>query len=839
MVFKQARRNLLSNKLRLFLTSLAVVLGVGFVTGSIVLADTINKSFSNIFNVENSQSAVQVRGKAVVSESDRKPVPADVLEKVRRVPGVRAAEGTILGQAQVVDAEGKAVGGGGAPTMGFNWYDGPTNPMQMVEGNPPRENNEVVLDTETAKKAGVPVGGEVTVVTDVGPAKYRLSGTAKFGKTGQAGGATLAFFTLDTAKRVFTSSGRFATLDVAADPGVSDTKLAADVQKVLPAGFEAVTATQANEEVANQFQSFIDIFRNVLLVFAGIALFVGAFIIFNAFQITIAQRGRQIGLLRAQGASSRQIMGSVILEALMVGIVASLLGVAFGIVVAWALQQLFNAVGADLPDQSLVITTGAIISGLIVGILVTLLSAVGPAYRSSRVSPMSALHPAPVGPTSRWRIALAIAMAVAGVAMVLWGTFGDMDTAPRSTLLALGSIILFFGAAALTQYVASPLANGIGRLFGPRGGRMPLRLGRRNAMRHPHRTAQTAAALTIGVALVTAVSIFASSLHKTFVGSIEDRLHADVVAFAQGSGGFTVAADDVVLKVPQITDVLVSRTAAFRDEKGAQWVSGVVPDRVDEVYDAGVEEGSLGDLASPDTVAVSRDRADSMNLKVGSMLPMTFASTGEKPRRVVAIFKDSTFGNYFMSNEQIDANSTQLRNQGIFAKAAPGVSPDEAKEAVKKALASFPSVEVYTRQGYIDLIGNQVNQLLAMFYLLLAMAIFIAVFGIILTLALSVFERTREIGLLRAVGLSRRGTRAMIRWEAVIVALIGALVGLVVGTFLGVVAVKAFPDLTAIGIPWLSMIAFVIVAALFGVLAAILPARRAAKLNVLEAIASE
>ena len=221
------------------------------------------------------------------------------------------------------------------------------------------------------------------------------------------------------------------------------------------------------------------------------------------------------------------------------------------------------------------------------------------------------------------------------------------------------------------------------------------------------------------------------------------------------------------------------------------------------------------------------------------MLPMTFASTGEKPRRVVAIFKDSTFGNYFMSNEQIDANSTQLRNQGIFAKAAPGVSPDEAKEAVKKALASFPSVEVYTRQGYIDLIGNQVNQLLAMFYLLLAMAIFIAVFGIILTLALSVFERTREIGLLRAVGLSRRGTRAMIRWEAVIVALIGALVGLVVGTFLGVVAVKAFPDLTAIGIPWLSMIAFVIVAALFGVLAAILPARRAAKLNVLEAIASE
>lgn len=838
MIVTQAIRNLVSNKLRLFLTSLAVVLGVGFVCGAFVLGDTINASFDQVFSSANSKAAVDVRGEKVVSDFDRKPVPKDLVATIEGVDGVESAVGVVIGIAQVVDKKGKAVGGQGPPTLGFNWVDSPANPVTLQTGQPPRADDEVVIDSVAAEKAQLKVGDTVTIVTNVGPAKYRISGIGKYGATGQTAGATLTFFPEKVAERVLGDFKGYASVSVVAEPGVADTTLAKRVQEVLPDGYEAVTAAQSAEEQGKAFEEFVNIFRTVLLVFAGISLFVGAFIIFNAFQITIAQRGRQIGLLRAVGASSGQVVGSVLLEALLVAVIASLVGILFGIVVAAGLKAAFNAAGASLPDQSLVVEPRSLIVAFVVGLVVTIGAAVIPAIHSSRVPPIAAIQAVRVERRSRLRVVFAVVMAAVGVVLVLLGTIGDLEGSVRGAVLALGAMLLFFGAAALTQYVARPLASIIGRPAAAWRG-MPAQLGRQNAMRNPHRTAQTAAALTIGVALVTGVTIFAASLEKTFVGTVDERVTADVIAFSQ-SGGFSPSAEKTIASLPEVGASTGWRNGQFKAVDGeAKNLYGIDPATTEQMYVPGVISGSFADLAGPRALAVHKDFAKTHRLSVGSTTPMTFSLTGTAPWKVVAVFSDNSFGEFFVSTAAMEQNVAVQTDQVLLAKAAPGVSPEKAKDAVAKALASYPNITAYTREGYKEFVGTQVNGILRLFYLLLAMAVLIAVFGIVLTLALSVFERTREIGLLRAVGLSRRGTRSMIRWEAVIVSIIGALVGLVVGTFLGITGVKAFPDLTALAVPWVSMIVFVIVAALLGVLAAVLPARRAGRLNVLEAIATE
>jgi putative ABC transport system permease protein len=525
---------------------------------------------------------------------------------------------------------------------------------------------------------------------------------------------------------------------------------------------------------------------------------------------------------------------------MIIGLAASAVGIVFGIAFAAILRGGFNAIGAGLPPTTLQIEPRSVVAGLLVGVIVTFVAAIVPAWRASRVPPMAAIREMTIETSGRGRAAGAAVLTAFGVAGVLAGTLAPLGgLAERFFLIGTGAVLLFIGAAMLIQYVARPLARAIGAPMARLGG-LAGRLGRENAMRNPSRTSQTAAALTIGVALVTGVTIFAASLSETFIGTIDERGRADLVILASNQQPFSAAAAGELAGSPELAQVTAWRGGEFKDGDGdTQTLTGARPGELPAVWDLGVTEGSIDALADPGTIAVQEDYASGKGLSVGSELPALFARTGRTPLRVAAIFTDETFGRFFVSLSGYERLFTTQQDDVILARAAPGVSPEEAKAAAEARLAEFPNLDVRTREEYKELVAGQIDQFLRLFYVLLAMAVVIAIFGIVLTLALSVYERTREIGLLRAVGLGRRSVRAMIRWEAVIVSLIGALVGLALGVFLGAASVLSIPEFTALAIPWVSMLVFLLVAAFFGVLAAILPARRAARLNVLEAIQNE
>lgn len=839
MIWRLATRNLRASPLRLVLISLAIILGVGFVGGAFVLGDTINKAFDSLFAKVNAGVAVQVQGVASVSAADRQPVPASVLPTILAVPGVASAAGTAGGTAAIIGSNGKPVGISGPPTLGFGWVTDPAlRSLRLVAGHAPVGPADVVIDTNAAKSAKFTLGQRVRIVTPAGSDQYTLVGLVQFGSTDNLLGATLTGFAMPTAQRVFNLVGHYTTIGVTGKEGVLDATLAHRVQAVLPPGYEAITGASATQQATDQFNSIIGILRDVLLVFAGISLFVGAFIIFNSFSITIAQRTRQVGLLRAVGASRSSVIREVVLEALIIGIVASVIGVGFGIVVAIGLEKLFDLFGANLPKAPIQVQPRTVIACLVVGIGVTLIAALRPAIRASRVPPIAALREVTTtGAHSVRRLVIAIAVTALGVALVLVGLFSGAGN--PYVLLGLGALLLFVGAALLTGQIAGPLARVIGMPF-EWIGHVPARLGRENAMRNPGRTAQTATALTIGVALVAAATIFASSLSATFAGTLDTRLLAQVVVVSNNQQPFSSAAADVVTGLPDLAAVSAWREGQFRDvHRDVQSVSGVEPATILSVYNAGLEQGSFTDLAQPGTIAVQKDYAKANHLTVGSTMPAFFAKTGTQQLRVVAIYSDSTFGQFFVSLDDYSHYFTSHEDTIILARANDGVSAAQAKAAVGTALAAYPNLKVYTKAGYKDVLNAQINQLLYLVYTLLGLAVIIAIFGIVNTLALSIFERTREIGLLRAVGLSRRATRAMIRWEAIIVALIGGLVGLVLGAFIGIVVVERVPGLTTLSIPWASLIIFFVLAGLAGVVAAIFPARRAARLNVLDAIQAD
>ena len=840
MIVRQAFRSLLASKLRLFLTSLAVVLGVGFVVGALVLGDTINTAFDGVFDTANKGVAVEVRGVKTVSETDRQRVPPGLLATIRGVDGVRTVHGSVSGTAQIIGKDGKPAGVQGPPALGFGWSDdADLNPLRVIAGSAPRGPRDVVIDKTTAATEKFAIGDDVRIITQSGSATYRLVGIVAFGATNNLIGATLAAFSPATGERVLDAADGFVAVTATADPGVGDAVLAARISAVLPKGYEAVTGRTAAEQESQQFKSFIDIFRNFLLGFAAIALFVGSFIIFNAFKITVAQRTRQLGLLRAVGASSTQVVSSVLLEAGIIGLIASALGVVFGVGLAAFLRIGFNAVGAALPATSLQVKPQSIIVGLVAGVAVTLASALVPAWKASGVPPIAAMRNVQIAEAPRARAALALGLTGLGVVLVLSGLVVHLHgLAQRFGLIGAGALLLFLGAAMLTQYIARPLAGILGAPMARLG--LAGRLGRANAMRNPARTAQTAAALTIGVALVTGVTIFAASLTATYVGVLDKRVRADLVIASSSQQPFSPAAAAVLARSRDLTGVTAWRAGEFKDaHRATQSVSGIDPARVQGVYDPGVTSGSMAALSRPGTIAVQRGYAQKNMLVVGSLMPAVFAKSGRTELRVAAIFSDDTFGNFFVSLSQYRLDFAAQEDQVILVAARSGMSANAAKLVATRALKDFPNLDVRTKAEYKAFIASRINTMLHLFYALLAMAVVIAIFGIVLTLALSVFERTREIGLLRAVGLSRRAVRAMIRWEAIIVALIGALVGLVLGLFLGTVSVAAIPEFKTITIPWGSMVVFFAAAGVFGVLAAILPARRAARLNILAAIQSE
>ncbi len=841
-------KGLWAHKVRLGLTALAVVLGVAFVSGTYILTDTMNRAFDSLFETVEKGVAVDVsgipkfkaNGPGGQDAGSAERVPGALLDQIKAVPGVRAAEGSLGGYAQMVDKHGKAITTGGAPTFGFSWvYDKDLATVTLTQGQPPR-GSQVAIDAGTARKYGFRVGDPITVLLQ-GPAFHgTVSGIFRFGTANNLLGATIASFDPATAQQALGGHGNWDDVLVAADRGVAPSDLASQIEKILPQGFQAKTGQQAAAENSATIKKGLSFFNIVLLVFAGIALFVGAFIIFNTFSILIAQRTRELALLRALGASPAQVRRSVLVEALIVGLVASAVGLLAGFGIALGLKGLLKLFGLELPTTSSQLLPRTVIVAIVVGTITTLVASIGPALRAARVRPIAALRDA--GPASdrvsRRRILSGAVVLVAGIAALLAGLFAG----PRNpaAFVGLGAALVFFGVAILSPLVVRPVAGLLGaplRRMGISG-----RLGSENAMRNPRRTASTASALMIGLALVAMVSILAASIKASTNDVLERTLRADYLV--SGGGGFQPFSQDVAASLRRtgaFSAVEEFRTGVFGLKGNATQLGGADPALIEKVADLPMSAGSLNAVGRDDLLVYSRTAKDN-GWRVGSMVTVQFARTGTQHLRVVGIYTDNTlFGNYLVSLQTYDANYTLHLDQFVLAKTAPGTSAARAGAALRSVGKAFPNVSIQDQAQFRQTQAKQINQLLGLVTALLGLAILIAFFGIVNTLALSVYERTREIGLLRAVGLSRRQARTMVRWEAVIMAVFGAVLGMAVGIFFGWTMVRALHDqgLTVLAFPGGQLLLYIVIAGLIGVAAAAWPARRAAKLDVLRAITTE
>ena len=841
-------KGLLAHKLRVALTALAIVLGVTFVTGTLVLTDTLNNTFTTLFSKIYSNVDFEVRGVAAFADQQgagavRQPISDTLLPKVAAVPGVGASEGLVGGYAQFVDKHGKAITTGGAPTLGTTFGDKPElSALHPVSGHGPTGPTEVAMDEGTAKKYGFAVGDRVKVLLPGPPETFTISGIVRFGSADNLGGATLAAFTLPTAQNLFHVEGRVDTIEVATASGADKAAVERDIAKILPKGVEVVSAQKVADEQSSAINDALGFFSTALLVFALISLFVGGFTILNTFSITVGQRTRELALLRIVGASRGQVFRSVMLEALVIGLLASLVGLGLGVAMAVGLEALLKAFGISLPEGALIFAPRTVVVGLVVGVGVTVVSAVSPARRAVRIAPIAALRGVQAGTegNSLRRTVVGAGFGLLGAAALTIGL-----TAPQISLVGLGAFLIFIGVGMLSPLVARPMSSVLGRPLARLRG-VPGRLGRQNSMRSPRRTAQTAAALMVGLALVSTIAVFGASLSKSATSSVSDAIAADYIVMASSQGGpptgFSASATQTAAGLPGVAVASAIYAGQAKIAKSVTFIGGIAPKDVGSTVTLRMDQGdgpaalAAGDLLV-DTTTATRDK-----LHVGDRLPVTFAETGRTTLRIGGIFKPNIIlGSYLVSRETFTRHfAASTLPIVLLIKTSSPATPAMTTE-LSKGLADYPNLTVQTRAEYEKTQEAQVNQLLGLVYALLALAIVVALIGIVNTLMLSVFERTREIGLLRAVGMSRRQVRTMIRSEAVILSVFGAVIGIVVGTGLGIALVTSLKEqgFTDLVVPWANMIVFLVLAGLLGLIAASWPARRAAKLNILEAIATE
>jgi putative ABC transport system permease protein len=838
-------RNIFAHKGRLVRTVIAVLIGVSFVAGTFVLTDTLNRVFDDISDQSTEGTDIYVRGrtefaKEMSVETDRPPVPEAFLREVQGVDGVEQAAGGIGGPAVLFDKDGEPIRNGMAPTIGFSYS--PLSPTEMTAGRVAQVGGEIMIDDVTAEDYGIEVGRQIEVAT-VGPAhKVRVVGTFSFGQN--LAGATLAMFDVETAQREFDREDEFDSIDVVVAEGTSASEVEARISQILPENLEAVPAEKIAEESKEMFGNFMGFFSTALLIFALIALFVGAFIIFNTFGIIVAQRTREFALLRAIGATPAQITWSVLVEALVVGLVASILGLVAGVAIAAGLKALLGAFGFDLPAATLRFLPRTVYVSLGLGLIVTTVAALGPARKAAKVPPLAAMREAEssVRRSLRTRNVLGLAMFFGGAAMLMVGLYTDV--VKPMYYVGTGAFLQFLGIAALSPLITKPIAGVIAKPIARIAG-ISGKLARQNSIRQARRTATTAAALMIGVALVSFVAIFASSIRTSAMAGLQDSLKADFIV-SSGQLGMNVpfsprVAEDLS-KSKEISVASPVRSNEFQIEGNTRPVMAIDPRTVNEVLDLGVIEGNIEHLLSGG-VAISDKVADEEGLQVGDRLDLEYASAGHSISSVDAVFENgSALGSdYLISTDVYEISFTQQQDVMVYVKGAPGVPPSEVRDAVDTTTDGFPSLDVMDQAEMRDAQSKQIDQLLGMVSALLGLAIIVAVIGIGNTLSLSVLERTRELGLLRAVGMSRRQMRSLVRWEALIVALFGALLGLAVGIFFGwsvVTALKA-EGIDHLSIPVVHLMVYLVAAGLAGVLAARGPGRRAAKLDVLRAIASE
>ncbi|MEU2615575.1 FtsX-like permease family protein [Micromonospora sp. NPDC007271] len=844
-------KSLLARKLRLILSGLAVVLGVMFVSGAFVLTDTLGRSFDAIFAdaYEGVDVNVAAKPKIAVSEMEGEqmspPFPAGTVDKVRAVPGVASATGVVVADgARLIGSNGKAVASLGPPQLGENWT-GESEQVRLREGHEPRADDEIVINQGLATAGRVKLGDRVGVLTPLEP-KQEFTIVGIFGYSGgrdSIGGSSEIMFTTPVAQRLMLGEpNTFNGVTVKATGGVSDESLRDTVAAAVGDGYVVKTGEQLSTEAAQGLKTALSFFNRILLGFAAVALLVGTFLILNTFSIVVAQRTRELALMRAVGASRRQIIGSVVLEAIAVGLIASVFGLAAGIGIGALLAWVFGSLAGGLTLAGIGVPAAAVIGAFAVGLVITVLAALLPALRASRIPPIAAMQDVatPDRPLTRITVAGALVTAV-GAALLFLGLTRDADGRTLPTILA-GVLFAFIGVALLTPLISRPVVSLLGAIF---AWSVPGKLGRLNSGRNPRRTAITAAALMVGIALVTGVTVILGSAKQSISGLAKDTVQAELVIAGVQSGprppSFDPAVLDRAAALPgvQMVDGEYVEMAVVNGERTRVGASSNVA-ALERMFEAKATAGDISRLG-PDQMLFSSDAAKSRGVSVGSTVTVQLSRGDARTYTVSGIYESSPLISPMLLPPQAARDFAIPQPIQGFVQLAPGARVADVQPQLERLLADSPEVSVADRDAFIKQQAGSLDALLKMIQILLALAIVIAVLGIVNTLALSVLERTRELGLLRAIGLRRAETMGMVTVEAVVISVFGALLGVAVGSGLGAAVVRALAD-DGIGdlvLPWGRMAVMLGLAAIVGVAAAILPAIRAARINVLGAIAHE
>src|ERR671935_920104 len=851
-----ALRGLAARKFRASLTALAVVLGVAMISGTYVLTDTINNGFDTIFTQSYKNADVVVSGKAAFLNTNGNGVETpsfseSLLPKIRALPGVAVAAGSVQSdQVRLLKKNGKVVNTGGAPPLGFSIdprYN-QFNPTVLTAGGWPRGAGQVVIDNHTASDNGYHVGDTIGIEANSPAKDFHVTGIAKFAGISSTGGATFALFEPRTAQKLFHKVGQLDFIRIQSKAGVSKSELIDQVKPLLPATATVRDVQGQVKEDKKSLGGFIDFLQYALLAFAFVALFVGSFVIANTLSITIAQRTREFATLRTIGASRRQVLWAVVLEAVIIGFIASVLGLFLGLGLAKILNKLFVAVGIDLPQGNTVFATRTIVVALLVGTLVTLIASLRPARRATRVPPIAAVREGSVLPISRWARygpVTSLVVLLVAVGLVCLGALGSgIATGPRLLALGIGVLLLFFGVSMNAAKIVRPLAAVLGAPARPVGG-APGVPARGNATRNPSRTASTASALMIGLALVTFVALFGQGFRLAFEDAVNKLFIANYAVTSRTA--FVPISAEVgksLVGKPGVDVVSPIRAGSAKFLGSVHDVSGV-HGQLPEVVHLDWKQGNNsvpGRLGTTGFVTSSK-YAKKHHLHLGSPVVVQFPSGKKVTLKLMGTYDEpkggSPFGDAVLSTKLFDAQIPRPQDQMVLINSPDGVNASNTA-TLEDDLTTFADAKVQTREQFIKDSEKPINGILNLLYVLLALSVIVSLFGIVNMLVLTVFERTREIGMLRAVGMTRTQTRMMIRYESIVTALMGAALGLAVGTFLGALVIHAFSgEGLVFKFPIKTMLAFVVAGIVVGILAAIVPARRASRLNVLEALQYE
>ena len=896
-MLKLTFRNLWARKARLVTSSFAVILGVAFLVGTLVLTATLGKVFDDLFADAYRGTDAVVRVKSSFKSdgpfSTRDRVPASLVAKVAAVPGVATAEGGVDGQAQLIKPNGKVLQVN-APTFGYNWRASPKlNPFRLTGGRVAKADDEIVVDAGMFKRAKLKLGDRVKVVTQRPTESFTVVGRASFGSSDGQAGATSIFFTTPTAQRLLGEPGYYSQIGVVAAPGIAQEAIANRITKALHDGrLETVTGKALTNELQKILKNALKFFNYILVGFAAVALIAGTFVIYNSFSILVAQRTREMALLRAVGALGSQVRASLLLESAVIGLLASVIGAGLGVLLAIGLKALFGVLGFDLPSAGVTVRPSAVVVGVIVGFGVTVISAVAPAIRASRIAPLAALRDVAIdrSGTSRSRffagmlslgvVAACIAGGVikgkgTGAALIGIGFLAGIVAAAVLGPLAakvlggpmggrvVGALVVGIGGlaglGALGSFVAGITKNPVAAIIGAallgvlargliKAGMAAFSivggLARQNAVRNPKRTAGTAMALTVGVGVVTMILTLSSSLTGTFTGAINKQVKAEYLISSGRNRGFSPTVIEEIRKLPGVAGVSPwsQSQARIAGAGGDKSPVAIDPATLPSVVDLGPTDGRIADLSEPDTIAIARKSANQNHWKVGSILAAELPK-GKTKLRVVAIYKNTDGLNsaYYLVSEGFAKKwfTSSLVTFG-YVKLAPGADRKTVEAGANKALIAYPNAELKTKKQYIKEVLGNIAQLLALIGVMLFLSILISVLGIANTLALSIFERKREIGLLRAIGTTRDQTKGIVRWESMIVSLLGTLAGLILGLVFGIAFVKAIGKSAGIKLTLpVQAIGVIGLAVVVGLVASLLPARRAARTNVLEALTAQ